>query len=210
MDPLRRIRFVTANFSALQGLTLVPIGLFLMYAYAFDDAQIGRANRDLTVPCLLLPLTVLAVGLIRLYYARTFGRVQSEKRAEAKDLAVILGFLAVGWGAFAVDSLKSISVSLFAFFLALVLLLAHVNMARKADSNPLKVFPAGLVCIGLVFLAGFLPLAGSSAANVFGLHSAFSLAGAAVGGLYALYGVMSHLFLVRSLPSARSENGQTA
>jgi hypothetical protein len=62
------------------------------------------------------------------------------------------------------------------------------------------------VCIALICLSAFLPLLGEKASEMVGFHSGITLAGAVVGILYALYGLLEHLFLVRSLASASGVN----
>jgi hypothetical protein len=54
----------------------------------------------------------------------------------------------------------------------------------------------------LVFFSAFLPLLGEQFSMLFGFRSGISLAGAVVGILYAVYGVLEHFFLVRSMASA--------
>jgi hypothetical protein len=202
MIDLWKIRFITANYSVLHGLKLVPIGLFLFYAFVFDNAQIGRATRDLTIPCLLTPVIFVLYLLIHLYYQKTFGRVEQTARSRSIETVIFLGFASIAWVAFAVDTLRWIPVSFFALYLALMLLLGQLGMVRHAGGKNPAVFPAGLVCITLIFLSAFLPLLGGEFSENFGFHSGIALVGAVVGILYALYGVLEHLFLVRLLAPA--------
>jgi hypothetical protein len=208
MTDLQKIRFITANFSALQGLKHIPIGLFMAYAAVFDDAQTGRAARDLTVPCLLTPVFILLYAIIHVYYRRNFGRVESSRPPRAMDAVILLGFLAIAWGAFAVDTLERVPVSFFAIFFALVLFLGQWGMVRQSGGKYPVAVPAGWICIALVFLSAFLPLLGGKAAGVFGFHSAFTLVSVGVGFLFALYGFFDHLFLVRAMaPAAEPGRG---
>lgn len=202
MTDLQKIRFITANFPILQGLKLMPVGIILSYASVFNDAQVGKETRDLSIPCLLTPLFIAAYVLIHLYYQRTFGRVESTTKSRGKDFLVSMVVLAVGYAAFAVDSMRWIPVSFFALFLALVLLWTQAWMVRQAGSKNLALFPPGLVCIALIFLSALLPLMRDKAAGLFGFHYAMTLVGVVIGILYMFYGVLEHLFLVRSLGSA--------
>jgi hypothetical protein len=200
MTPLQKIRFVTANFSLLQGLKVALVGVFLTYANIFNDAQIGKANRDLTVPSLLFPVFIALFVWIQQYYRKTFGRVESYAKTSGKDVIIFLGFLVIAWAVFAVDSLEWIPISFFGIFLAMVLLFSHLSMIRQAGLKNMALFPAGLICIALISLSAFLPLLGKGLYQPFGFQSAISFVGVVVGILYTLYGVLSHIFLVRSMP----------
>ena len=206
MTDLRKIRFITANYSILQGLKYVPVGMFVFYAFVFDNAQIGKETRDLTVPCLITPIFFVLYLVIHFYYQKTFGRVEQTARYRGKDIVLLLGIAVIAWAAFAVDTMKWIPVSLFALYMALMLLLSQAGMVRQAGGQNLAIFPAGLVCIAFIFLSAFLPLLGEKATEMAGFHSGITLAGAVVGILYALYGLLEHLFLVRSLASASGVN----
>jgi hypothetical protein len=218
MVDLQKIRFVATNFSVLYGLKAVPCGLFLSYIF------IRGSKRDLTFDCLLLPVLVILFMWIHLYYQRTFGRVEATKEFKIKYYLLSIGVVAIGMGGFAVDLWNPIPVSFTAITFALILLWSLAWMVRRAGGKNLAIFPDGLVCIALVFLSAFLPLLGEEVFGTFGFHSGISpmylpLLGekvfrmfgfhssisftiAVVGILYALYGVLEHLFLVRSLSGA--------
>lgn len=188
----------------------VPVGLFVLYSFAFDNAQIGRETRDFTVPCLLIPVFFALFVLIHLYYQKTFGRVESTAQFRGKEILITLGALVVAWAAFVLDSLGWIPVSFFAVYLALIMFLGQVGMVRQAGGKNPAIFPAGLVCIALAFLTAFLPILGEKVTGLFGFQSGISLAGAAVGILYAVYGVLEHFFLVRSMaPAVESDHGES-
>jgi hypothetical protein len=86
--------------------------------------------------------------------------------------------------------------------MACLMLIGQAGMVRQAGGANLDIFPAGLACIVLVFLSALLPLLGKSVWMVFGFQSGIDFAGAAVGILFAAYGVLEHFFLVRSLAPA--------
>lgn len=102
MDPsgrLAQIRYVTANYSQLQGLRLVPLGVALLLATPLY-AGWHFAQSGLLLALWLLPLAV-GLGLHRLvgaYYARTVGRVQPARRPAPGPPARLAHWL--GWAVF--------------------------------------------------------------------------------------------------------------
>lgn len=225
MANLEKIRFIATNFSVLYGLKAVPIGLLVSYTC------IKGVTRDLTLDCLLIPLLIVFYVWVHLYYQRTFGRVEATEKFRVKYYLLSIAVMAVGIGGFVVDLWNPIPVSIFAFAFALIMLWSQAWMVRQAGGKTPAIFPAGLVCIVLVFLSAFLPLLGEKAFGTFGFHSGiypaflpllgdkvFSMLGfhssisfvyAVVGILYALYGVLEHLFLVRSLSPAVEDPKQS-
>lgn len=93
LEHLKRVRAVTANYSYLQGLRLVPMGLVLIWLAALGaDWLPGLAPGDPLPAFLSLGLAVLGVWLIGFYYMRTFGRVQIARAACRRDLVFCLAW----------------------------------------------------------------------------------------------------------------------
>jgi hypothetical protein len=121
MNNLERIRAVTANFYLLQGLRLVPIGLWLMAA---GSGLLGApGNCTLALPALLVTMALYwAAGR---YYERNFGRVEraaADRRAENIAGVVMLAALLV---AQAIESVWRLPFSLLALVIAAFLFYVH-------------------------------------------------------------------------------------
>jgi hypothetical protein len=205
MTNLEKIRYLAANLPELQGLKAVPAGLFLSYAFL-------KKPGDFTLDCLLVPGLIALYLLIHRYYQRTFGRVETTKEYRRNYYLLSIAVMVIVLGGILVEIYSPMPISMFAIAFALAMLWSHTWMVQQAGSRNLAIFPAGLVCIALVFLSAFLPLLGDEAIGKVGfLRSGENFVVVVVGILYALYGVFEHLFLVRSLaPSREVDQAESA
>jgi hypothetical protein len=208
MPNLEKIRFLTLNYSRLQGLKAVPPGLLLFLVVLWSNGQSGPA-RDLTLPLLWLLAAAVLYGLIDWYYHRTYGRVEQTRQAYWVDVSLSTMFSLLALAAFVVDVETRTPVSLFALVFAVGLLLDYFRMLRLAGVKTLTIFPAGLLCIGEMALSAFLPLLGEPALAILGFRSPLFLVYAVDGIITVVYGMAGHLFLVRSMPPAgEASHGQ--
>lgn len=201
MPDLGKIRFITVNYSRMQGLKAVPPGLLLFLINLWTNAQKDRA-RDLSIPIVYLIAGTILYALIDRYYRTNYGRVEQTARSLWTDVILSTLFSVLALGAFWVDVTLGIPVSLFALVFALGLLLDYARMVRLAGQRTFAMFPAALLSIGLIALSAFLPLAGKPALDFLGFRSPMFLVYAVDGILIVLYGLAGHLFLVRSMPPA--------
>ena len=201
MPNLEKIRFITVNYSRLQGLKAVPSGMLLLLVVLWTNGQKGPA-RDLTLPLLWLFIGVILYGGIDWYYRRTYGRVEPTRRALWADVILSTVFSLVALGAFAIDMEFKMPVSIFALVFAAGLLADYFRMLRLAGVKSLAIFPAGLVCIIEMALSAFLPLLGEPAFAAIGFRSPLFLVYAVDGIITVVYGIAGHLYLVRSMPPA--------
>ena len=200
MPDLEKVRFLTVNYSRLQGLKAIPPALLLFFVVFWADGQTGPA-RDLTLPLSGLFAAAIIYGLIDWYYRRTYGRVEQTRRAYWSDMILSTVFSLLALAAFIVDVEITFPVSLFALVFAASLFLDYFRMLRLAGVKTFAIFPAGLLCIGVMALSAFLPLLGETAFAVFGFRSPLFLVYAVDGIITVLYGVAGHLYLVRSMAS---------
>jgi hypothetical protein len=200
MADLEKIRFITLNYSRLQGLKAVPTGLLLVLIVLWTNAQTGRA-RDLSLPILWLIVGVVFYALIDWFYRRMYGRVEQTGRSLIVDVVFATAFGVVALGAEILDGKSWIPVSIFPLVFALGLMLDHVRMCRLAGVKHLTIFPAGLAFVGLLALSSFLPLLGTTTLKEFGFRSPLFLVYAVDGILIVLFGLAGHLYLVRSMSS---------
>jgi hypothetical protein len=201
MTNLEKIRFLTVNYSRLQGLKVIPWGLLLFLIVLWTNAQITPA-RDLTLPLKWLLAGVILYALIDGYYRKTYGRVEPTGRDFWVDVILSTGFSIIAVGAFMLDTRSMIPVSLFALVFALGLIFDYARMIRLAGVTNATIFPTGLLCIGEIALSAFLPLLGESALGGFGFRSPIFLVYAVDAIIIVIYGVAGHLYLVRSMLSA--------
>jgi hypothetical protein len=202
MTDVEKIRFITLNYSRLQGLKAVPAGLLVFLVILWTNAQTGMA-RDLTLPVIGLFVAVLFYAFIDWYYHRTFGRVEQSGRSLAADVIFGAALAIIALGAEIFDGKSIIPMSVFPLVFAVGLALDYLRMCRMSGARSPAIFPAGLAFIGLIALSAFLPLLGNTAAREIGFRSPLFLVYGVDGILLTLFGLAEHLFLVRSMPRLR-------
>lgn len=188
MDKLRQMRFVTENYELLQGLRMIPFGLWFVIMALGDLAQIPAFKQGrLDYPLLLF----VAVGGLYwwsgVYYAHTYGRVQQRaKSARQKLLAgwpLLLFIIGI-----TIDVLLALPVSFLAIALSFYFFVPFIKALPL-----LRVHYAfiGLVMLGL----GLMPLFvdGSLKLAFFAPSGAYFLLGMGLALLAA--GVLDHLWL---------------
>ncbi len=208
MPNLEKVRFITVNYSRLQGLKAVPPGILLFLIILWANTQTGE-NRDLTMPLVWFLAGIILYALIDWYYRRTYGRVEQTGRTYWMDVIFSTAFSVLAIGVFVVDTGDWIPVSLFALMFAAGMFLDYIRMLRLADVKNLTIFPVGLLCIAEIALSAFLPLLGERALAVFGFRNPMFLVYAVDGIITVVYGIAGHLYLVRSMtPAGEASHGQ--
>ncbi len=183
MNDLARIRFVAGSFYYLQGLRLVPLGLWTI---AFAAGWFGRQG-DCTVSLPTLILVIVLYKLIGVYYDRHFGRVErsaADRRLDWISLAIAVDAI---WLATWVDSTGKLPISLLGLALAGFLLSVHLR-----SPGGYRLYYA--ILAALLALLSLAPLALRQAPK-----DISPLLLAALGGAYIVGGVLDHLVLARSL-----------
>lgn len=202
LDLRRRIQYVTANYGELQGLRLVPLGLF------FFTQAAGKAGIEpwtaVTVPTSWAQTAVCAPALllfvaIGIYYRRTFGNVSPPPASARSVLSgiVIFGSYVLG------VTLDLIGwrndwppVSLLALLFGLRISTAHLVRDGRAQMHY-------VLLGGMLAGTSLLPLAAGVGLDdpIFGSGGAISTI--VLGLLCIVGGVLDHLMLVRTFQHVR-------
>jgi hypothetical protein len=98
LDHLQRLRYVTERYEHLQGLRLVPLGLPFLLSAAWRGGHLtslpGTSGMGPRVWfAALVALAVALSLLVKVYYERRFGDVQSTVRLEAPLAAFVFSAL---------------------------------------------------------------------------------------------------------------------
>jgi hypothetical protein len=191
----QKIRFVTANYAQLQGLRLIPIGLFLMLT-AFDvlgvfDRQ-GQSAADraqaLTRMGLLAWLAIGAALAAPLYYRYRYGAVEGfdRRRRDRWITAAVFGFFVLS----RVDRNLDWPVSLSLMLVSVSLFVTALNEHWVRPYYP--------VLAAMWLLAACWPMLGGSPPGA-------RLALCGLGGLtLVVIGIGDHLLLSRTLATPPS------
>ena len=118
---LGRVRYVTERFGSLQGLRVVPLGLYFLIMSAGDAELIPYVRQGaLDVSFGIIVLCFGASWLIGRYYDRRFGRVAAATKSEF-TVGALMGVIAYFLSGF-VDARLHPPVSLSALFIGAVTL----------------------------------------------------------------------------------------
>ncbi len=149
METMHRIRFITENYEALQGLRIVPIWTGLLFVsllrLAFPDGGIIRSFLILFSLVFAIIMTVWVDG----YYKRYFGTV---KRHGSKVSIWLNWIVVVFFAAMFVDVFLQLPISILALIAALFMAyLWHVSRGLLPH-YPILAILFGLIAIMPIFL----------------------------------------------------------
>jgi hypothetical protein len=198
MSELDRIRFVTANYSRLQGLKIVPPGLLLFLIALWTNAE-ASPSRDLALPILLMVAGIIVYPLIDRYYRRNYGRVDQNRNEFWLDVlfSTIVSGLAIA--AVFIDMAGKLPVSFFALLFMVSLIVDYMWMLRRSKAQSWRIFPSALAVIILIGVTSLFPLLGREAWEGLGFRSPIFIVYAVDGLLIVLYGLIGHFKLGVSL-----------
>lgn len=196
MQKLTQMRYVTENFELLQGLRMIPFGLWFLVMAVGDLAQISAFRQGrLDYPLLLLVVVGGLYWWSGVYYAHTYGRVQQRAKSAGQKLFAgwpLLLFIA----GIAVDVLLELPVS----FLAIALSFYFFVPFIKA----LPLLRVHYAFIGLVMLClSLMPLfvTGSLKLAFFAPSGAYFLLG--MGLALVVAGILDHFWLRSMMQPAK-------
>ena len=202
MKAISQIKFLATNYSSLQGLRSVPLGLLLLLICLWANNQHGPA-KDFILPIVFFLGAVLLSITIDQYYKHTFGdikRTLTTRRIELIE-GVVGGTLALGvfW----------VNISFQLPFTPMGLVFAAAFLAADPKAN----FPFNkLSIIKLIFSICLVMLSISPLYS--GVHwwSALGIKSALIGVtilfsmLIVAQGVIWHIFFVKSLPTREAKD----
>jgi hypothetical protein len=198
MQDIHKTRFLAANYSNLQGLKAVPLGLLLILVVYWANGLKGRAT-DLTLPILLsLGILVLILAISR-YYQVHYGKI--EKKPSQKKVEFWLGAAGggLGLGAFIVDNLFHLPFSATGLVFAAATVAEYLRMQWYAPGRYL--LPGSAVCFLIILVTSLLPLLGAGEWwKLLGLRAQLFGVLFVVGVVMVISGLIGHLFFVRHLP----------
>jgi hypothetical protein len=202
MKTVSEVRFVATNYSNLQGLRVVPLGLCLVLVSLWANG-LQHPLKNLFVLVVSIVGSMLLLFAIDRYYLHAFGRVQRTPESRRLEWLVSLvgGILALG--AFWLDASVIMPVSLIGLVFAVGLLADYIRITWLVKGRFLLYYPLGAILMAGVSV---LPLlGGSNWWQAWGLKNQMLGIAIAVGIYTIIAGLWGHIFLVRTLPS-RMEN----
>lgn len=198
MQNIHKTRFLAANYSNLQGLKSIPLGLLLLIVVIWANMQKGSAS-NLTLPILLsIAMIVLFIGIQR-YYLTRFGRI--DRTPNQKRMEVILGVLGgiIGLAAFALDTRFDLPVSTVGLVFAGAIVAEYLRMQWYAPGNYL--LPLSAASFVIMLVVSILPLLGlSNWWQLLGLRTQLLGVLFVAGLVIVINSLIGHWFFVQQLP----------
>ena len=196
---LERVRHVTANYRCMQGLRMVPFGLYLVLSALTKTVwwPDGPFLREPVPEVVGIVLALIAAQRIARYYARTYGDVQSLPRT----VPWIVGYGAAGGVVVAgllADAYLGLPVSGFALAIA-ALMVVYWRVTGSFQTHYL--WAAGVVAVAALASAPLQELARPYVdTRLAGLTVYLGI----VGLVYAVAGIFDHRSLVAVLGGGRA------
>lgn len=198
-ENLNQIRHIAANYSRLQGLRSVPVGVLAVATGVWVSLPAGQ-DGDLGAPLVMIAIAALAYFLVDRYYARTFGQVYPTGKERNREIfvSVLMGVLA--FLAFLFDTADILPISAFGLVFAAAL---FIEFSRSFGKLSFQSAPEAFIAPILVGVAALLPALGIFWWQPLGFQ--FSLAGmlVLVGVLMTISGIIGHLRFTRLLAHLR-------
>jgi hypothetical protein len=195
MQSVQKTRFLAANYSNLQGLKSIPLGLLLLIVVLWANMQKGSWT---LLTLLSVAMIVLFVAIQR-YYLTRFGKIDrtfSQKRMEV--IVDILGGI-TGLIAFMLDTRFDLPFSLVGLTFAGAIVADYLRTQWYAPGNYL--LPLSAASFVIMLVVSILPLLGAGDWwQPLGLRTQLFGVLLVAGMVILINGLVGHWFFVHQLP----------
>jgi hypothetical protein len=208
-DRFSQIQFITANYSRLQGLRAVPVGIVAVFVSIWALYNHGPTT-NLSAPILVALAAALLYGLTDRYYNHTFGQIKRTTRQRTVELVGSVIFGALGLLAFVLDTTEVIPISCVGLVFAISFLEYFSRAAPSEWGKIFSRFPENIVAAILILVISLLPLFGISWWNALGIRSQVVGILLIVGIVIILTGIWGHIRLIRALAFVETKSDDNA
>ena len=208
-DRYTQIHFIAANYSRLQGLREVPVGMLVVFVSVWAMYNHGP-TADLTAPFLALLGAILLYWLAGRYYDRAFGRVKQTRHQRNREIISSIAFSVLALLAFWLDTAIQIP------FCALGLVFSaalYENFWRATESvrkKAIVLFPENFAAATLILIVSILPIFGLNWWEAFGMKSQVVNVLMVIGIVIIFAGIWGHLRILRDLPMGEAKTNDNA
>lgn len=208
-DRYVHIRYMAANYSRLQGLRAVPVGVLAVFVSIWALYNHGP-SANLSAPILVAIAAALLYWLMDRYYKHAFGQVkqtsvQRKREWVASVAAGVLGFLA-----FVVDTTEVLSISALGLVFAASFLEYFLRADKAEWRNILIYFPENVAAAVLLVVISIVPLFGVFWWEYIGIRSQVVGVFLMSGIVILITGIWGHIRMTRALsPEEASSNDIT-
>jgi len=194
-----QIQFIAANYSRLQGLREVPVGMLVVFVSVWAMYNHGP-TADLTAPLLATAGAALLYWLTGRYYDRAFGRVKQTRQQRNREFISSIVFSVLALLAFWLDAAIQIPVCALGLVFAAALFENFWRATESVRKEAISIFPENFVAAILILVISILPVFGLSWWQAFGMKSQVVSVFMVIGIVIILAGVWGHVRIVRALP----------
>lgn len=197
-----KIHFIAANYSRLQGLRAIPVGLLAVYVSVWALYNQGP-TAHLSEPIFVAVITSLLYFLTDRYY----NRVSPSKRKIELIASVAIGALALL--AFILDTARILPISALSLIFAACFLEYFWRTDKSEWRKIVNYFPENIIAAILISVAGILPLFGFSVWEAIGIK--WQIVGMVMlFGIAILTGICGHIRLIRTLRLVEAKSNDVA
>ncbi len=208
-NELTKIRFAAANYSRLQGLREVPVGLLVVFVSVWAMYNHGP-TANLTAPLLATIGAALLYWLTGRYYDRTFGRVKQTRGQRNREMAASVIFSALALLAFWLDTAVTLPFCALGLVFAAALFENFRRATESARSLAFALFPENFVAAVLILVVSILPVFGLDWWRVFGMQSQVVSVFLVIGVVIIVAGIWGHIRITRDLSVAEAKSDDHA
>lgn len=198
MQNIQKTRFLAANYSNLQGLKSVPLGLLLVVVVIWANVPKGETS-NLTLPILLSFVMLILFIAIQRYYLTRFGKI--DRTIRQKRIEFVLGILGgiSGLIAFVLDNRFDLPVSFIGLIFAGAIIAEYLRMQWYAPGNYL--LPLSITSFVIMLIVSILPVLGmNNWWQMLGLRTQLFGVLVVAGIVIVINGLFGHWFFVHELP----------
>lgn len=205
-DRYTQIQFIAANYSRMQGLREVPIGVLVIFSSVWSINNQG----DLSGPLLAVIGTILLYWLINRYYISTFGRIQQTRKAHTKETiaSILSGIFALL--AFWLDTEQDLPFSALGLVFAAALSEDFWRATSSTKERSFALYPENLLAAILILMLSLSPLTGLAWWKTIGMQSQTLGMLLIIGILIVIAGLVGHIRLIRALPVVEAKPDDNA
>ena len=207
---ISKIRFITGNYSRLQGLREVPVGMLVVFASVWSMYFNRGSTTDLTAPILALLAAALFYWLTDRYYNRVFGRVKQTSPERKREVIASIIFSILALLAFWLDTAIQIPFCALGIVFATALFENFWRATEPVRSQSVAFFPENLVAAILILVVSILPIFGFAWWRALGQSSQVVSVFMVIGMVIILAGIWGHIRILRALPMAEAKTNDNA
>ncbi len=208
-DRYDQIKFLAANYTRLQGLRAIPLGLLVVYVSAWALSNQGP-TANLSGPFIAVVIAAMLYWLTDRYYNRTFGRVkQSPSRRKVELIESVIGGV-VALVAFVLETSRLLPISALGLVFVGCFLEYFWLVDRSEWGKIFIFFPENIVAAVLIATISILPFFGISVWEAFGIK--WQIVGIVMifGIVITVTGIVGHIRMIRALSTAEAKSNDHA